>query len=164
MDLHTTKEDVLMPSDNAELPINIIDLIISSNIESDTNTEPDVNNGENHDHTNTDTEDEVVEEAKVPVQEETEKENLYNIDIVGHRGLDKKEILCLSNEEDPNNLSNCKENGSENGNNKDDTNPSEKIVELWAEAIKAQNEGHYKHAIQNFTAILEVSFYYFFKH
>ena len=167
MDLQTTHEEALQQSE-PELPINALDLIISNGLdkltELDLKTEIpewDVDDTQKHEQTNSHTKDDTGEDTKTQSQEETEKQSvkyhlkeavdLCDIDLL----INEKELP--SDESKPNQRSDPNENGNENG--ACDKQPPEKEIEkLWAEAIKAQNEGHYKYAIRNFTAILEVKF------
>ena len=160
MDLQTTHEEALQQSET-ELPINLINLIISNGLENDKHSELDVNNIQNHENTNSHTTDDTGEDTQTQGQEETEKEPVkHNL----KEAVDLCDIDLLINENElpldevkANERSNPNEKGNENG--ASDKEPPEKEIEtLWAEAIKAQNEGHYKYAIRNFTAILEVNF------
>ena len=161
MDLQTTNEDALMPS-QTELPLKIINVIISNDFENETNTEVDINTEENHVKSTANTKDESDETAKVAFQEDTEKEHhqdsLRDKIALLQEDSDDEEKVFTSNDMGPRNTNGNNERSSVNGqitNNTPQTN--DEIDTLWAEAIKAQNEGSYKHAIRNFTAILEVS-------
>ena len=161
MDLQTTNEDALMPS-QTELPLKIINVIISNDFENETNTEVDINTEENHVKSTANTKDESDETAKVAFQEDTEKEHhqdsLRDKIALLQEDSDDEEKVFTSNDMEPRNTNGNNERSSVNGqitNNTPQTN--DEIDTLWAEAIKAQNEGSYKHAIRNFTAILEVS-------
>ena len=162
MDLQTTHEEDLKQSET-ELPtgMNLINLLISNGLENDNLSELDVKNTQSHEQTNSPTNDDTGEDTTTQSQEETEKEpaqhdlkdavDLCDIDLL----INEKELP--SDKVKTNKQDNPNEKGNENG--ASDKEPPEKEIEtLWAEAIKAQNEGHYKHAIRNFTAILEVKF------
>ena len=158
MDLQKTNDESLNPSET-EIPINTTDVITRKDSEKDVNSKLGVKYPETDDNALTETKTAQNGEANQNSEEEEKKENIDN--IVNDKLEDEKE-----NQE--NNLSQTpgfdiskdqNEKTVENGIFDDDT-ASKNLELLWAEAIKAQNEGRYKDAIRNFTAIYEVSWNY----
>merc|ERR1712038_1322161 len=137
-----------------EIPINTIDVITRKDSEKDVNSKLEVKCPETDDNTIQETQTAQNGEATQNSEEEEKKGNINN--IVNDKLEDKKEIQENNLSEPPGlDISeDQKEKPVENGIFDDDT-ASKNLELLWAEAIKAQNEGRYKDAIRNFTAIYE---------
>merc|ERR1712038_1988384 len=137
-----------------EIPINTIDVITRKDSEKDVNSKLEVKCPETDDNTIQETQTAQNGEATQNSEEEEKKENIDN--IINDKLEDKKESQENNLSENPRlDISeDQKEKPVENGIFDDDT-ASKNLELLWAEAIKAQNEGRYKDAIRNFTAIYE---------
>ena len=160
MDLKKTNDESLNPSET-EIPINTIDVITLKDSEKDLNSKLEVNCPDNFDN-NAFPETQTAQngEANQNSEEEEKKENINNIE--NDKSEDEEERQENNSSETPG-LDISKDQNEktvENGIFDDDT-ASKNLELLWAEAIKAQNEGRYKDAIRNFTAIYEVSWTYF---
>merc|ERR1711963_167462 len=132
MDSQKTNDESL-PQSEKELQINIIDLMVSD----DTETKQPSNGQTIH-----------------TPEEEEEKENT-------NRNLKYKPNVEEEKNENEN-FEKLEQNKTENTNEKrvingvfTDDSAGKSLELLWAEAIKAQNEGRYKDAIRNFTEIYE---------
>merc|ERR1712223_2024987 len=153
MDLQKTNDESLIPSET-EIPINTTNVITRKDSEKGVNPKLEVKCPETDDNTLQESQTAQNGEATQNSEEEEKKENIDN--IVNDKLEDKKErqennlseTPGLDISEDQN------EKPVENGTFDDDT-ASKNLELLWAEAIKAQNEGRYKDAIRNFTAIYE---------
>ena len=159
MDLQKTNDESLNPSET-EIPTNTIDVISRKDSEKDVNSKLEVKCPETDDNTLTETKTAQNGEANQKSEEEEKKENIDN--IVNEKLEDKKERRANNLLENPRlDISEDQnEKPVENGIFDDDT-ASKNLELLWAEAIKAQNEGRYKDAIRSFTAIYDVSWTYF---
>ena len=156
--LEETAEDGCKPSDN-ELPKNIFNLIISNETENHTKSERD--DVISHDELPKDIKDNGDEGGRAMVLGEAEENNGFNLmtmpDLLTPGDVNKENVSSSNS-----NTSSHKFIEADLS-NEDDKLLSSKTIQtkalaiLWAEAIKAQNEGHYKEAIRNFTAIYEVS-------
>ena len=156
--LEETAEDGCKPSDN-ELPKNIFNLIISNETESHTTSERD--DVISHDELPEDIKDNGDEGGQAMVLGEAEENDGFNLmtmpDLLTPGDVNKENVSSSNS-----NTSSHKFIEADLS-NEDDKLLSSKTIQtkalaiLWAEAIKAQNEGHYKEAIRNFTAIYEVS-------
>merc|ERR1712038_901949 len=137
-----------------EIPINTIDVITCKDSEKDVNSKLEVKCPETDDNTIQETQTAQNGEATQNSEEEEKKENIEETvndkieDKKGRQENNLSENPGLDISEDQN------EKPVENGIFDDDT-ASKNLELLWAEAIKAQNEGRYKDAIRNFTAIYE---------
>ena len=159
MDLQKTNDESLNPSET-EIPINTIDVIKRKDSENEANSKLEVKCPETDDNTLTETKTAQNGGANQKSEEEEKKENVDN--IVNEKLEDKKERRANNLLENPRlDISEDQnEKPVENGIFDDDT-ASKNLELLWAEAIKAQNEGRYKDAIRSFTAIYDVSWTYF---
>merc|ERR1712038_195445 len=137
-----------------EIPINTIDVITCKDSEKDVNSKLEVKCPETDDNTIQETKAAQNGEANQNSEEEEKKENIE--ETVNDKIEDKKERQENNLSENPgvdiSEVQNEKPVG--NGIFDDDT-ASNALELLWAEAIKAQNEGRYKDAIRDFTAIYE---------
>merc|ERR1712223_1081392 len=153
MDLQKTNDESLIPSET-EIPINTIDVITRKDSEKGVNPKLEVKGPETDDNTLMETKTAQNGEANKNSEEEEKKENVDN--IVNDKLEDEKESQENNLSETPG-LDISKDQNEktvENGIFDDDT-ASKNLELLWAEAIKAQDEGRYKDAIRNFTAIYE---------
>ena len=158
--LEETAEDGCKPSDN-ELPKNILNLIISNDFENESHTKSDRNDEISHDELPEDIKDNGDEGGQAMVLGEAEENDGFNLmtmpDLLTPGDVNKENVSSSNS-----NTSSHKFIEADLS-NEDDKLLSSKTIQtkalaiLWAEAIKAQNEGHYKEAIRNFTAIYEVS-------
>ena len=156
--LEETAEDGCKPSDN-ELPKNIFNLIISNETESHTTSERD--DVISHEELPDDIKDYGDEGGRAMVLGEAKENDGFNLttmpDLITPGDVNKENVSSSNS-----NASSHKMIQADLA-NEDDKLLSSKTIQtkalaiLWAEAIKAQNEGHYKEAIRNFTAIYEVS-------
>ena len=159
MDLQTAKEeDALMTSQN-EVPITLIDVILSNDLDNDTESEVKIHTEENHAQTLNNFKEENDEKTKVVLQEEEKKEHLDEDCLrkfsSSQEGPKDKEVV--EHELGHTTTGGHDDVGSTNGEVANNTSQKNEIDIMWTEAIKAQNDGNYKHAIRKFTAILEVS-------
>ena len=155
MDSQKTNEESL-PKSEKELPSNIIDLILSDDLEKDSKLEIEEKLKENDENAHTETK-QTGNRQTIFTPEEEEK----NGDI--DRNLKYKSNVEEETTENEN-FEKLEENTTENTSEKrvvngifTDDSAGKSLELLWAEAIKAQNEGRYKDAIHNFTQIYEVS-------
>ena len=159
MDLQRTHDEELKSTET-----ELYQMIISNGLENAKDLEVDENNTLNHEETNSHAMEGTGEDKTTQSQEEMEKEpvidnlnntvDLCDIDILIREKEIPSDIIKASKSYDPDEK--CNENvASQNETRK------KEIETLWADAIKAQNEGHYKYAIRNFTAILEVQFSFY---
>jgi len=153
MDLQKTNDESLNPSET-EISINPIDVITHKDSEKDVNSKLEVKCLETDDNTLPETKTAQNGEANQDSEEEEKKENIDN--IVNDKIEDKKEKKenKLSENSELDITEDQNEKPVENGIFDEDT-ATKNLELLWAEAIKAQNEGCYKDAIRNFTAIYE---------
>ena len=155
MDLQKTNDESL-PQSEKELPSNIIDIIVSDDLEKDTILAIEEKITENEEIANTETKQTCNGQTIYTPEEEEEKENIdrnlkYKLKVEEEKNENENfEILEQNSTED------TSEKRVVNGIFTDDS-AGKSLELLWAEAIKAQNEGRYKDAIHNFTEIYEVS-------
>lgn len=154
MDLQTANDDNLAVPET-DLPINIVKLIVSNDTDKNLISEIDLKDPESHDNKVKETQKD-LEEGSLKVQEEEKKEPTNNNIKDGiedneqqYENEEVDQVVVGKTENDANKIAvNGIFTGDLEGKN---------LELLWAEAIKAQNDGRYKDAIRNFTAIYEVS-------
>ena len=158
MDLQA-KNDESLPQSEKELPSNIIDLIISDDLEKDSKLEFDAKITENDDIAQAETKQTCNRQTIFTPEEEEKKENTdTNLQYKSNVEEEKSENENFEKLEQ-NKTENTSEKRVINGIFTDDS-AGKSLELLWAEAIKAQNEGRYKDAIHNFTEIYEVSHFH----
>ena len=155
MDLQE-KNDESMHQPEKELTSNIIDLILSDDLEKDSKLEIEEKITENDENANTETK-QTCNGQTIFTPEEEEK----NDDI--DRNLKYKSNVEEETNENEN-FEKLEQNTAENTSEKrvvngifTDDSAGKSLELLWAQAITAQNEGRYKDAIHNFTQLYEVS-------
>ena len=155
MDSQKTNDESL-PQSEKELQINIIDLIVSDDPEHNSKLEIEAKITENVDVANTETKQTCNVQMICTPEVEEEKENTdRNLKYKPNVEEEKNKNENLEKLEQ-NRTENTSEIRVVNGIFTDDS-AGKSLELLWAEAIKAQNEGRYKDAIHNFTEIYEVS-------
>merc|ERR1712133_96192 len=153
MDSQKTNDEFL-PLSEKELQINIIDLIVPDDPEKDSKLEIDAKITENDDIANAETKQTCNVQMICTPEEEEEKENTdRNLKYKPNVEEEKNKNENLEKLEQ-NRTENTSEIRVVNGIFTDDS-AGKSLELLWAEAIKAQNEGRYKDAIHNFTEIYE---------
>ena len=159
MDLQKKNDESMPQSEKSELPINIIDLIITNELEKDSKSEIEAKITENEDNTHTEAK-QTNGQTILITEEENIKENKDDIvkDISGNEKVEIKIETTDNVRQDE--IGNANEKRVDNGIFTDDS-AGKSLELLWAEAIKAQNEGRYKDAIRNFTEIYEVIIFCF---